>query len=249
MWILAHQKQQQHQRSALWTLYDGNVRQMTHRFTSQGDGNAQNVISWRHHEWFASDERPESLLTGMTEASHGALVQWRHNGRDGVSNLGRLGGFLNRLFRRRSKKTSKFRVTGLCEGNSPVTGEFPSQRASNAENVSSWWRHHVKFVTSCTETVERVGCHSDQNDVRFTFDFGSFDRRFCLSVRKTSTQFLTNAVYTSLEISLSGRITSDYLQPAVTCRRWKLQRGVGVKYGFERNGWYSLVSVDISRYL
>ena len=27
-------------------------------------------------------------------------------------------------------------------GNSPVTGEFPAQKASNAENVSSWWRHH-----------------------------------------------------------------------------------------------------------
>ena len=22
------------------------------------------------------------------------------------------------------------------------TGEFPAQRASNAENVSNWWRHH-----------------------------------------------------------------------------------------------------------
>ena len=49
---------------------------------------------------------------------------------------------LNRLFMRRSKKTSKLRVTGLCAGNSPVTGEFPAQRASNAENVSIWWRHH-----------------------------------------------------------------------------------------------------------
>ena len=34
------------------------------------------------------------------------------------------------------KKTSKLRVTGLCVGNSPETGEFPTQRASNAENVS-----------------------------------------------------------------------------------------------------------------
>ena len=47
-----------------------------------------------------------------------------------------------RLFRRKSKKTSKLRVIGLCEGNSPVTGEFPAQRASNAENISIWWRHH-----------------------------------------------------------------------------------------------------------
>ena len=37
------------------------------------------------------------------------------------------------LFRRRSKKASKLRVTGLCEGNSPETGEFPAQKASNAE--------------------------------------------------------------------------------------------------------------------
>ena len=52
---------------------------------------------------------------------------------------------LNRSFRLKSKKTSKLRVTGLCKGNSPVTGEFPAQRVCNAKNVSIWWRHHVKF--------------------------------------------------------------------------------------------------------
>ena len=34
------------------------------------------------------------------------------------------------------KKTPKLRVTGLCAVNSPVTGEFPTQMARNAENVS-----------------------------------------------------------------------------------------------------------------
>ena len=53
---------------------------------------------------------------------------------------------LSRLFRCRSKTTSKLRVTGLCEGNPPVTGVFPSQRASNAENVYIWWRHHDGYV-------------------------------------------------------------------------------------------------------
>ena len=43
-----------------------------------------------------------------------------------------------RLFWRRSKKTSKLLITGLCVGNSPVTGEFPTQMASNVENVSIW---------------------------------------------------------------------------------------------------------------
>ena len=73
-------------------------------------------------------------------------LQWRHNGYNGVSNHQPHDCLLDRLFRRRSKKISKLRVTGLCEGNSPVTGEFPSQRASNAENVSIWWRHHVLIM-------------------------------------------------------------------------------------------------------
>ena len=71
-------------------------------------------------------------------------LQWRHNGHEGVSNDQPHDCLLKRLFRRRSKKTSKLRVTGLCAGNSPVTGEFPAQRASNGENVSIWWRHHAK---------------------------------------------------------------------------------------------------------
>ena len=69
-------------------------------------------------------------------------IQWRHNGRDSVSNHQPHDCLLNGLFKRRSKKTSKLRITGLCVGNSPGTGEFPAQMASNAENVSIWWRHH-----------------------------------------------------------------------------------------------------------
>ena len=68
-------------------------------------------------------------------------LQWRHNERDGVWNHS-LDCLLNRMSRRRSKKTSKLRVTGLCEGNPLVTGRFSSQKASNPENVSIWWRHH-----------------------------------------------------------------------------------------------------------
>ena len=54
--------------------------------------------------------------------------QWRHNGRDGVPNHEPHDCLLNRLFRRRSKKTPKLRVTGLCVGihrwpvNSPHKG-------------------------------------------------------------------------------------------------------------------------------
>ena len=83
-------------------------------------------------------------------------LQCHHNERDGISNHRCLDCLLNRLFRRRSKKTSKLRVIGLCEGNSPGTGEFPAQRASNAENVSIWWRHH--HIPRIMHTVHALLC-------------------------------------------------------------------------------------------
>ena len=57
------------------------------------------------------------------------------------------------LFKHGSKKTPKLRVTGLCDGNSPVTGEFPAQMVSNAENVSIWWRHHDDDVVIVAEIL------------------------------------------------------------------------------------------------
>ena len=68
-------------------------------------------------------------------------LQWRHNGCDSVSNHQPYDCLLNRIFGRRSKKTSKLRVTGLCARNSAGTGDFPAQMVSNAENVSIWWCH------------------------------------------------------------------------------------------------------------
>ena len=70
-------------------------------------------------------------------------LQWRHNGHNGISNHQPHDYFTQPFIQHSSKKTSKLRVTGLCAGNSPVSGEFPAQRANNAEHVSIWWRHHV----------------------------------------------------------------------------------------------------------
>ena len=74
--------------------------------------------------------------------SYGYTLQWRHNGRDSVSNHQLRECLLSRLIRQRSKKTSKLRVTGVCAGKSPDNCEFPAQRTSNAKNISIWWRHH-----------------------------------------------------------------------------------------------------------
>ena len=92
--------------------------------------NTVNIPSREHirslfpHIWYANH----------MHSLHHQSLRWRHNGRDSVSNHQPHDCLLNRLFRRRSKKTLKLRVTGLCEGNSPVTDEFPTQMASYAEN-------------------------------------------------------------------------------------------------------------------
>ena len=137
--------------------YDVNMRYgcdvwCTGGFPSQRASNAENAfIRWRHHAAIAP--------TGASGMKIGVVwikfdwglfpgfkltlsLRWRHNGCDSVSNHQPRHCLLNRLFRRRSKKTSKLRVTGLCAVNSLGTGEFPAQMASYAENVSIWWRHH-----------------------------------------------------------------------------------------------------------
>ena len=90
---------------------------------------------------------PWTVISFLTQSKVQSVesLQWRHNGHDGVSNHQPHDCLLNSLFRRRSKKTSKLRVTGFCVGNSPVTGEFPARRAISAENASIWWRRHVLF--------------------------------------------------------------------------------------------------------
>ena len=101
--------------------------------SSEPPGNIANYSSW---VFILTSENKQ-----VTAPYKCSPLQWRHDERDGVSNYQPHHCLLKRLFGRRSKKTSKLRVTGLCEGNSPGTGEFPAQRTSNAENVSIWWRY------------------------------------------------------------------------------------------------------------
>ena len=62
------------------------------------------------------------------------------------------------------QKTSKLNATGLCEVNSPVTGEFPSQRASNMENDSILWCDHAKIIVAVSSTyrLKSIGCYNSQ---------------------------------------------------------------------------------------
>ena len=78
--------------------------------------------------------------------------------------------------RRRSKKTSKLRATCLCAGNSPVTGEFPTQRASNAENVSILWRHHSPLINNNAGNDLLYDCTKPLPEPTFT------DNQTCIEI-------------------------------------------------------------------
>ena len=73
----------------------------------------------------------------------------RHNGRIGVSNHQSRDCLHNRLFRRRSKKTSKLRVTGLCAGNSPRGKRFHLMTSScNNDKRMTITRNCIVTTTS-----------------------------------------------------------------------------------------------------
>ena len=93
-------------------------------------------------------------------------LQWRHNGRGSVSNHRPPNCLLNRWFRRRSKKTSKLHVTGLCAENSPH--KWPVTRICFHLMTSSWmpvssvayliWRSLCDGKTKCT--TWRISMHA-----------------------------------------------------------------------------------------
>ena len=100
-------------------------------------------------------------------------LPWRHNGHDSVSNHQPHGCLLNRLFRRRSKKTSKLRVTGLCVGNSPGPVNSPHKgpvtrkmfpfddvitlltilRAVLKSRLSTWYNHRPLCTSQWHQSV------------------------------------------------------------------------------------------------
>ena len=77
-----------------------------------------------------------------------STLQWRHNERVGVSNhqphdcL-----FTQPLIQGVDQRKHQSSASLAFAENSPVIGEFPAQRVSNAENFSIWWPHDGWFWT------------------------------------------------------------------------------------------------------
>ena len=134
----------------LWTLDISRPNVTRYYMQHNKDANIALDIIWTHERHTAAHRHERTLVRSFVSSLE--TLRWRHNGHDSVSNPQPRACLLNSLIRCRSKKTSKLRFTGLCAGNSPETDEFPAQRASNAENVYIWWRHHEKVLRD-TQTV------------------------------------------------------------------------------------------------
>ena len=150
------------------------------------------------------------------------LLQWHHNGRDSVSNHQPQGCLLNRLFRRRSKKTLKLRVTGLRAENSPETGEFPAQMASNAENVSIWWRHNdwLGTVIWFLMIIIRQGL----SEILFSFMIEKYIFRDACGLRFPSLEsgsvlYITPTYTSSMQELIMQGMQQKWKSPAFDARR------------------------------
>ena len=106
-------------------------------------------------------------------------LRWRHNDHAGVSNHQPHGCLLNRLFRCKSKKTSKLRVTGLCAGK--FTGDRWISRTNGQLRgkcfhlmTSSWWTHQLEtfptFLVLCEGNPPATGGFPSKGPVTGSFD-------------------------------------------------------------------------------
>ena len=108
--IFKHQRIPEHQWMCYFTL-----ELESHLTSSKGMTKLASACQWTH-----CYQGPTSIDHPSRYGRFPCSLLWRHNGCGSVSNHQPHDCLLNRLFRRRSKKTSKLRVTGLCAGNSPV---------------------------------------------------------------------------------------------------------------------------------
>ena len=98
-------------------------------------------IWWELYEAFDSHSQSINPIDSCSACIYAMTLQWRHNDH-GASQITSLALFTQPFIQTHIKENIKApRHWPLC-GEFTGTGEFPAQKASYAENVSIWWRHH-----------------------------------------------------------------------------------------------------------
>ena len=127
----------------------------TGEFPAQVACNVENIsIWWRHHDYMWS-WLPLPGISGVWRQMKNLTTQYICVNRTHYSDVikGATASLITSLTivystvhfpdqRKHQSSASLAIVRGI---HPPVTGEFPAQRASNAENISIWWRHHASW--------------------------------------------------------------------------------------------------------
>ena len=95
----------------------------------------------------------------VTSNSFMKTSQWRHNERDRVaSQITSLTIVYSTVYsgvdQRKHQRSALLAFVRRIHPS--VTGEFPAQKASNAENISIWWRHHIYDLANLTNVSESI---------------------------------------------------------------------------------------------
>ena len=125
---LVHIDNKETSRFALLAACNGNPL-VAGGFTWKRSSNTHSVsMSWHQHDW-------RFLITVTSQ-----WARWRLKSPD--SRL-----FTEPFIQTQIKENIKAVRHWPLRGEFTVTGEFPAQKVSNADNVCIWWRHHVTVIT------------------------------------------------------------------------------------------------------
>ena len=92
--------------------------------------------SWSHSDLFISE----------ISRNRDLALQWRHNERDGVSNHLGIDCLLNCILGADQRKHQSPPSLAFMREIHRWPVDSPSQRTSNAKNVSIWWHHHDHYI-------------------------------------------------------------------------------------------------------
>ena len=115
--------------------------------------------------------------------------EWQHRIEEVVEVWYRNG---KQLVQASNEENNKLSITDPCEGNPPVTGGFPSQRASNADNVSLSLGHHNSWGGHFKNTYELLNLRALKiSPVNKIYIFQCMSKIFCVEFQRYPLKFHT----------------------------------------------------------
>ena len=153
-------------------------------------------------------------------------LQWRHNGRGSVLDHQLHDCLLNFLFRRRSKKTSKLRVTGLCVGihrwpvNSPHKSRVTRKMFPFDDVIVTWPKFNDLTGRGRRISPSILCSHNGKPHRRWSVCnknhiFVFVIARVCVFISRTSEHLMTSSWHGRNSMTWGGGYKANFLRSVV----------------------------------